>query len=175
MIAVTGHSNYLENKPCLCLSIRHIRICGCWLVPVSKGKTLRTALPKKAETPLSQAPVEAGKLAPTVLDIAVTSLEDSKAEEIVAIDIRKKSSLGDHMIVASGRSHRHVAAIADHLVRALKENGSANIRIEGMPSADWVLIDAADVIIHIFRPEVREFYNIEKMWQTPELDEDQVH
>lgn len=109
------------------------------------------------------------------LAAVLASLEDSKAETIVPIDIRRKSSLGDYMIVASGRSSRHVAAIADHLVKALKDGGAGLPRVEGMPSADWVLIDAGDVIVHIFRPEVREFYAIEKMWQTPDLGEKPVH
>ncbi len=105
----------------------------------------------------------------------LASLEDSKAEGIVSIDIRRKSSLGDYMVVASGRSHRHVAAVADHLVQALKDNGYGQARVEGLPSADWVLVDAGDVIVHVFRPEVREFYNIEKMWQAPDLEEETIH
>ncbi|HWJ87873.1 MAG TPA: ribosome silencing factor [Pelagibacterium sp.] len=99
-----------------------------------------------------------------LLDLILTALDDAKAEDTVAIDITGKSSLSDHMIVTSGRSNRHVAAVADQVVRALKEAGYAKPRIEGLPAADWVLVDASDVIIHIFRPEVREFYNIEKMW-----------
>ncbi|MBX3568470.1 MAG: ribosome silencing factor [Rhizobiaceae bacterium] len=109
------------------------------------------------------------------LKIALASLEDSKAENIVSIDIQGKSSLADHMVIASGRSHRHVAAVADHLVKALKDEGFGNARIEGLPAADWVLIDSGDVIVHIFRPEVREFYNLEKMWQAPDLNEDTIH
>ena len=103
------------------------------------------------------------------------SLDDSKAENIISIDIRKKSSLGDYMVVASGRSHRHVAATADHLIRALKEAGFGPLRVEGESGADWVLIDAGDIIVHIFRPEVREFYNHEKMWQTPDLEDETRH
>ncbi len=79
------------------------------------------------------------------------------------------------MLVASGRSHRHVAAIADHLVRVLKEFGAKNIRTEGLPAADWVLIDAGDIIVHVFRPEVREFYGIEKMWSAPDMADKTVH
>ncbi|QPC85904.1 ribosome silencing factor [Mesorhizobium sp. NBSH29] len=105
----------------------------------------------------------------------LASLEDSKAENIVSIDIRGKSSLGDYMVVASGRSHRHVAAVADQLIRTLKENDLGTARVEGLPGADWVLVDAGDVIVHIFRPEVREFYNLEKMWQSPDLEEETVH
>jgi ribosome-associated protein len=86
-----------------------------------------------------------------------------------------KSSLADHMVVASGRSNRHVAAVADHLLKALKEAGLGNARVEGLAAADWVLIDAGDVIVHVFRPEIREFYNIEKMWPTPDLEEETIH
>ncbi|WP_108606451.1 ribosome silencing factor [Aminobacter sp. P9b] len=105
----------------------------------------------------------------------LASLEDSKAEDIVSIDIQGKSSLGDYMVVASGRSHRHVAAVADHLLKALKDAGLGTPRVEGMSGADWVLIDSGDVIVHVFRPEIREFYNIEKMWQAPDLEEETVH
>lgn len=109
------------------------------------------------------------------LSTVLESLEDSKAENIIPIDIRGKSSLGDHMVVASARSHRHVAAVAEHLIKALKDGGFGNARVEGLNSADWVLIDAGDVIVHIFRPEVRDFYNLEKMWLTPDLEEETVH
>jgi ribosome-associated protein len=105
----------------------------------------------------------------------LASLEDSKAENIVSIDIQGKSSLGDYMVVASGRSHRHVAAVADHLMRTLKDAGLGTARVEGLAGADWVLVDAGDIIVHVFRPEVREFYNIEKMWQAPDLEEETVH
>lgn len=102
--------------------------------------------------------------AETLAKLVFTSLDDSKAEEIVTIDIRDKSSLADVMIVASGRSHRHVGAIADRLVQELEEKGVRNIRVEGLPHCDWVLLDIGDVLVHIFRPEVRGFYNLEKMW-----------
>jgi len=108
------------------------------------------------------------------LKSVLASLEDSKAENIVSIDIQGKSSLGDYMVVASGRSHRHVGAVADHLLKALKEAGM-HARVEGLSGADWVLIDAGDIIVHVFRPEVREFYNIEEMWQAPDLDDETVH
>jgi ribosome-associated protein len=100
----------------------------------------------------------------TALTTALTSLDDAKAEGTVTIDIAGKSALGDHMVVTSGRSHRHVNAIADRLVTDLKQAGMGPLRVEGLPHCDWVLVDAGDLIIHIFRPEVREFYNIEKMW-----------
>jgi ribosome-associated protein len=79
------------------------------------------------------------------------------------------------MVVASGRSNRHVGAVAEHLLKALKDNGVHDARVEGLQSADWVLIDAGDVIVHVFRPEVRDFYNLEKMWQTPDLEDETVH
>ena len=99
-------------------------------------------------------------------EIVVASLDDSKAEDIVTIDIRAKSSLADMMVVASGRSHRHVGAIADRLIDDLEQKGLRNLRVEGLPHCDWVLIDAGDVLVHVFRPEVRGFYNLEKMWSA---------
>jgi ribosome-associated protein len=101
-----------------------------------------------------------------MIDVVLQSLEDAKAEQTVAIDIAGKSSLADHMVVTSGRSNRHVSAVADQVVKALRDHGFGKPRIEGLPHADWVLVDGGDVIVHIFRPEVREFYNIEKMWQA---------
>ncbi len=98
------------------------------------------------------------------LALILRDLDDNKAEDAVSIDLRGKTTIADHMVVASGRSQRHVGAIAEHLVTALKKHGLRNIRVEGVPHCDWVLIDAGDVIVHVFRPEVREFYNLEKMW-----------
>ena len=109
------------------------------------------------------------------LQLVRDSLADSKAEDIVLIDIAGKSALGDHMVVASGRSNRHVAAICDRLISDLKDGGFGTPRVEGLAAGDWVLIDAGDVIIHVFRPEIREFYNIEKMWQTPEIVDGKLH
>ena len=83
----------------------------------------------------------------------------------MTIDIKKKSSIGDYMVIASGRSDRHVGAIADQIQRKLKDAGLGRVRIEGQPQCDWVLIDTGDIIVHVFRPEVREFYNLEKMWR----------
>ena len=84
----------------------------------------------------------------------------------MVIDLKGKSSMADTMIVASGRSHRHVGALADHVLRALKDAGQGRALVEGLPHCDWVLIDAGDLIIHLFRPEVRSFYNIEKIWSV---------
>ena len=88
----------------------------------------------------------------------------SKAEEVVSIDLAGKTSIADWMIVATGRSTTQVGALADRIVRALKDSGAPIARVEGVPACDWVLIDAGDLIIHLFRPEVRQFYNLEKMW-----------
>jgi ribosome-associated protein len=87
-----------------------------------------------------------------------------KAEDTLTIDLREKSSLADTMVVTSGRSQRHVGSVADRVVENLGKAGLKGIRVEGVPHCDWVLIDAGDVIVHVFRPEVREFYNLEKMW-----------
>ena len=91
-------------------------------------------------------------------------LDDAKAENVVTIDIKEKSSLGDYMVIASGRSDRHVGAVAEQIQRRLKEEGLGKARIEGQAHCDWVIIDIGDIIVHVFRPEVREFYNLEKMW-----------
>jgi ribosome-associated protein len=108
------------------------------------------------------------------LKTVLTSLEDAKAEDTIAIDIQGKSALGDHMVVASGRSHRHVGAIADRVVSNLKAAGFGPVRVEGLPHCDWVLLDAGDLIVHIFRPEVRTFYNLEKMWMAEPYSERRV-
>jgi ribosome-associated protein len=91
-------------------------------------------------------------------------LEDDKAEDLTVIDLTEKSSLADIMIIASGRSARHVSALADHLAQDVKEKTGQSPKLEGMPNADWVLIDLGDIIVHLFRPEVRSFYNLEKIW-----------
>jgi ribosome-associated protein len=96
--------------------------------------------------------------------VARACLEDMKAEDLVEIDLAGKTSIADTMMIASGRSDRHVGAIADRVLQGLKDNGFGPARVEGLPACDWVLIDAGDLIIHIFRPEVRSFYNLEKMW-----------
>ena len=124
---------------------------------------------------MSGAPSPASLLAANAsrdaLKTVLTCLEDAKAEDIVTIDIRNKSSLGDYMVVTTGRSHRHVGAIADRLRSDLKQAGFGPVRIEGLPHCDWVLIDAGDMIVHVFRPEVREFYNLEKMWTAEPYSE----
>ena len=102
-------------------------------------------------------------------------LDEAKAEEIVTIDLKNKSSIGDYMIIASGRSDRHVGAIAEQLQRNLKNEGHGRVRAEGMPQCDWVLVDTGDIIVHIFRPEVRQFYNLEKMWSADRTGDATAH
>jgi ribosome-associated protein len=92
------------------------------------------------------------------------ALDDDQADDVVAIDLIGKTSIADYMIVASGRNTRHIASMAEKLRESLKAAGLDRVEIEGQPQCDWVLIDAGDVIVHLFRPEVRTFYNIEKMW-----------
>jgi ribosome-associated protein len=100
------------------------------------------------------------------LRLVLACLDDMKAEDTVTIDLSGKSTIGDYMVVTSGRSNRHVGAVADHLLEDLEKAGIPGVRAEGMPHCDWVLIDAGDVIVHVFRPEVRAFYNLEKMWAS---------
>ena len=100
----------------------------------------------------------------SVHELVLNSLDDDQAQEIVSIPLEGKSSIADHMVIASGRSTRQVAAMAQKLAERLKAAGNGPSRIEGLPAADWVLVDAGDVIVHIFRPEVRSFYNLERMW-----------
>ncbi|MBS0408468.1 MAG: ribosome silencing factor [Proteobacteria bacterium] len=119
------------------------------------------------EAPVRDEPSEEDQSGQVGLETLILQrLDDEKAQDVVYIDLKDKSSVADGMIVASGRSHRHVGAMADHVLRMLKEHGYGKARVEGMPHCDWVLIDAGDVIVHLFRPEVRAFYNIEKIWSV---------
>jgi ribosome-associated protein len=93
-------------------------------------------------------------------------LDEAKAEDIVTIPLEGKSSLGDYMVIATGRTDRHVGAIADQLHQKIKAAGPSHVRVEGKDACDWVLIDTGDIIVHVFRPEVRDFYNLEKMWKA---------
>lgn len=134
------------------------------MIRITTGSAAKRASAKPAKT----APVSA-----SLLDDIVKWLDDAKAEDVVTIPLEGKSSLGDFMVVATGRTDRHVGAIADQLHVKLKERGET-ARVEGQPTCDWVLVDAGDIIVHIFRPEVREFYNLEKMWQA-DLPPDTSH
>lgn len=106
---------------------------------------------------------EAKELSKFIQDV----LDENSAQDVIEIDIRGKSSIADYLLVASGRSNRHVSALADYVQRALKDRGFKDLIVEGQKASDWVLIDADDVILHIFRPEVRVFYNLEKIWSVP--------
>ena len=128
------------------------------IMHTSTGSALR-GKPKAVPTAQHDGPA-------AILTAVLNSLSDAKAENIVNIDLRGKTSIGDYMVIASGRSQRHVGAIADQICEKLKKQGHRDLRIEGLPHCDWVLIDAGDVIAHIFRPEVRDFYNLEKMWSA---------
>jgi ribosome-associated protein len=119
--------------------------------------------------PLESLPAAAGFAAPPIgasplHSLVLSSLDDDQAQEVVSIPLEGKSSIADHMVIASGRSTRQVAAMATKLAERLKKAGFGPIRIEGLPAADWVLLDAGDVVVHLFRPEVRSFYNLERMW-----------
>jgi len=116
-------------------------------------------------TPASAAPAPLPESEPGSLhELVLQSLDDDQAQEIVSIPLAGKSSIADHMVIASGRSTRQVAAMAQKLAERVKHGGFGHVRIEGLPAADWVLIDAGDVVVHLFRPEVRTFYNLERMW-----------
>ena len=101
-----------------------------------------------------------------MLSSILEALEDAKAEQTVTIDLAGKTTLDDAMVITSGRVNSQVSAIADQVIEMLKKQGHTGIRVEGQPHCDWVLIDAGDVILHVFRPEVRSFYNLEKMWSA---------
>ncbi|MGJ0237155.1 ribosome silencing factor [Novosphingobium fluoreni] len=122
------------------------------LQPVSTGTAnpAGPAMPAGSDDPL--------------LALVLQSLDDDQAQEVVTIDLDGKSSIADYMVIASGRSSRQVAAIAQKLAERLKHGGHGHARIEGLPAADWVLVDAGGVVVHLFRPEVRTFYNLERMW-----------
>lgn len=100
-----------------------------------------------------------------ILELVLQSLDDDKAEDVVQIDLRGRSSMADHMVICSGRSSRQVASIAEKMIDRLKEKFRLSARVEGRETGDWVLIDTGDVVVHVFRPEVREFYQLEKMWK----------
>jgi len=109
-----------------------------------------------------------------VISLILSELEDNKAEAITKIDLAGKSDIADAMVIASGRSQRHVGAIADKIQRCLKEAGLGHVKVEGLPACDWVLIDAQDVVVHLFRPEVREFYKLERIWSETAFSEKPV-
>ena len=107
-----------------------------------------------------------------MLKLVESSLDDDKAQGIVVIDLKGKTEITDFMVIASGTSQRQIGAMAGHLRERLKAGGLGGLSVEGLPQCDWVLIDAGDVIVHLFRPEVRSFYNLEKLWGAPATDAD---
>jgi ribosome-associated protein len=150
----------------------------------AKTTSPKTAAPKKDKTPAKakaapkrSSPASAARKSaakktataePGLVALVRASLEDDKADDIVVIDLAGRSSLTDTLVIASGRSSRHVAATAEHLVRRLKEAGYGTRPTDGLSQGDWVLVDAGDVIVHLFRPEVRQYYDLEGMWRVPE-------
>ncbi len=125
-------------------------------------KPVTKSAPKRAAT----APVKKPAQQTDLLKRILTSLDDDKAENIVTIDLQGRSALCDAAVIASGRSSRHVSAMADHLARKLKDNGYGTRPVNGQGQGDWVLVDAGDVIVHLFRPEVRDYYDLEGMWSV---------
>ncbi|MBY0423551.1 MAG: ribosome silencing factor [Parvularculaceae bacterium] len=119
---------------------------------------------ERAGRPATDAAAAGLSRAKATLDAVLAELDENKAENVVVIPLAGKSDIADYMVIASGRSQRHVGAVADKTVRRLREDGLSKARIEGMPACDWVLIDAEDVVVHVFRPEVRAFYNLERIW-----------
>ena len=122
-----------------------------------------TVSPTQPDSGTTAAPLpdaEPGSLHALILK----SLDDDQAQDIVSIPLEGKTAIADHMVIASGRSTRQVASMAQKLAERIKHGGFGHCRIEGLPAADWVLVDAGDVVIHLFRPEVRSFYNLERMW-----------
>ncbi len=151
---------------------------NCGPAPANQGHHPLTTLQKRsgARKPAAGVPGLPQGSAPAPLpDLILSSLDDAKAENVVTLDLDGKAALADQMVIASGRSNRHVAAIADQLVEKLKSAGRGNLRVEGLPHCDWVLVDAGDVIVHIFRPEVRTFYNLEKLWSPDAPRERATH
>ncbi|HEX2654472.1 MAG TPA: ribosome silencing factor [Xanthobacteraceae bacterium] len=128
---------------------------------------LSRAASRRRPEPVSKARPNADE----TLQLVLACLDNGKAEDTITLDLRGKTSIGDYMVVTSGRSNRHVAAVAEHVMEDLAKAGLRGLRVEGMPHCDWVLIDAGDVVVHVFRPEVRAFYNLEKMWAPGKQDQ----
>lgn len=126
--------------------------------------SIQATAARAAETGTAAGAVNLENSSDAQLALVLSSLSDDKAEDVVQIDLRGKTAIGDYMVLASGRSTRQVAAISEKLVQRLKERFGVFARIEGKDIGDWVLIDTGDVVVHVFRPEVREFYQLEKMW-----------
>jgi ribosome-associated protein len=112
-----------------------------------------------------------GPVGEGLLELVRASLDQDKGEDVVVIDLHEKSTMADYMVIVSGRSSRQVSSMAEHLMERLKGAGASGLASEGLTRGDWVLVDAGDVIVHLFRPEVRSFYNLEKMWAAPVIED----
>jgi ribosome-associated protein len=147
----------------------HLLVARARISPAERNATL-TLIPtsQQAAAPTARSPAVSGDslTADLLSQIIVEGLEDAKAEDIVSIDLLGRTTLADRMIIASGRSSVHVGAIADRVVKACRDAGYPSPKVEGMPLCDWVLLDAQNAIVHIFRPDVRRFYNLEKIWSA---------
>jgi ribosome-associated protein len=137
----------------------------------------KAVIPKKVAAPKAKQSATAAVVrdsATETLKLVLARLDDMKAEETVTIDLRGKSAFSDYMVVTTGRSNRHVGAVAENVAKGLKEAGNKKLHVEGMSNCDWVLIDSGEVILHVFRPEVREFYNLERLWTQSPSDEPRI-
>jgi ribosome-associated protein len=145
------------------------------VAPKSTKPTASKAVIGKKPAPKKAVAADAVRDSATeTLKLVLARLDDMKAEETVTIDLRGKSAFSDYLVVTTGRSNRHVGAVAENVAKGLKEAGQKKLHVEGMTNCDWVLIDTGEVILHVFRPEVREFYNIERLWAQPGPDESRV-
>lgn len=146
----------------------HLLLARARISPAPKRNATLTPTPLPAAAHGARSPAASGNplAADPLSQIIVEGLEDAKAEDIVSIDLLGRTTLADRMIIASGRSSVHVGAIADRVVKACRDAGYPSPKVEGMPLCDWVLLDAQNAIVHIFRPDVRRFYNLEKIWSA---------
>jgi ribosome-associated protein len=155
--------------------VRRHRSGWRWVPPRSRNESeWRTNLSRRQSSAVRSpakkraATARTAELTETLLSRILKSLDDDKAEDIVTIDLEGRSSLADAIVIACGRSARHVSSIAEHLARRLKEAGYGTRPVDGLTQGDWVLVDAGDIIVHVFRPEVREYYDLEGMWSVDE-------
>ena len=155
-------SRYSERKWSLATSVLSKSVLP--KTGLTKSGSAKSASSKTRKTSTKAAALKAQPDADKTLKLILSRLDDMKAEETVTIDLRGKSAFSDYMVVTTGRVNRHVGAIAENVAKGLKETGIKAIHVEGLTNCDWVLIDSGDVVVHVFRPEVREFYNLERMW-----------
>jgi len=148
---------------------------GAAKTPAAAKAAPKAVIPKKVASPKAKKSAAAIRdTATETLNLVLSRLDDMKAEETVTIDLRGKSAFSDYMVVTTGRSNRHVGAVAENVAKGLKEAGQKKLHVEGLSNCDWVLIDTGEVILHVFRPEVREFYNLERLWTQSPSDEPRI-